>query len=338
MSLVRPMLRRVRSAVLANSNLPQQCAIGLRGPQSEVRVELHGLRSHPLGCDVTARHMIACASPFTIGIGLDAASSLEVSEAAHPTLKFFEQGGDQRLLAEIALILSTSVPAGEQELFLFEIRSVRNYCLPKARLWAHYLFLALLRARGGKKPGEIPMVARGVHAGIACFVCPRPVVLVSVADPDQSGAGNLFPMNLMGPAGEGYFAFSLNSTRQASPLVQRARRVALSDLPFELSDRARELRGNHKRESIQWSEVPFPTRNSDAFGIPVPEFALRVREMEVESVRRLGSHTVFVARIVHEERYRDGLQFHMIHGIYQAWRLRQRPDLCALPTDLRPAC
>ena len=304
-----------------------------------MRVELHGLRTHSRGLDVTARHMIACASPFTIGVGLDAASSMEVAGAANPSLKFFENGGGEHLLAEIDLALSTSVPAGAQELFLFEIRAVRNYCLPKPRLWAHYLFLAYLRARATKKPGEIPMVARGVHAGIACFVCPRPVVLVSVADPDQPESfGNLFPMNLMGPIGEESFAFSLNSTRQASPLVQRSRCVALSDLPFEQSDRARELRGNHKRASIRWQDVPFPTRRSAAFGVPVPVFALRVREMEVESVRPLGSHTVFVARFVHEERWSDGAQFHMIHGIYQSWRLRQRPDLAALPTDLRPAC
>ena len=47
--------------------------------------------------------------------------------------------------------------------------------------------------------------------------------------------------------------------------------------------------------------------------------------MEIEAVRRLGSHTVFAARIVHEERCAEGLQFFMIHGIYQAWRMRQRP-------------
>jgi flavin reductase (DIM6/NTAB) family NADH-FMN oxidoreductase RutF len=319
-----PSLRKTfRSAILGDSDLPQQCAVGLRGPQTEVRVELDGL-------DVTARHMIACAAPFTIGIGLDS-----MPAAPNLSLKFFELAGEQRPLAEIGLTFSFSIPAGGRQLCLFEIASCRNYCLPQPRLWAHYLFMAYLRWRTPKKPGEIEVVARGVHAGIACFTCPRPVALVSAADGD---GGNMFPMNLMGSVGDGYFAFSLNSTRQASPLVQRAGRAALSDLPFDQSDRARELRGNHKRESIHWDELPFPTRPSVAFGIPVPGFALRVREMEIEAVRRLGSHTVFVARIVHEERCSDGLQFFMIHGIYQAWRLRKRPDLSELPTDMRPAC
>ena len=321
-------LRKVRSTILGDADLPQQCAVGLRGPQSEIRVELHGLGTRPGVRDVTGRHMIACASPFTIGIGLDA----EPSGSSPLSLKFFEREGDQRLLAEIELRLSASVPAGEQRLCLFEIGGVQNYCLPKPRLWAHYLFLALVRARGTKKPGEIPMVARGVHAGIACFTCPRPVVLVSVAD---GAAGNMFPMNLMGPVGDGWFAFSLNTTRQASPLVQRVGRVALSDLPTSTNPTGvAASRGNHKRETIRWQDLPFPTRTSAAFGIPVPDFALRVREMEIETVRKLGSHTVFVARIIHEERCSDGLQFFMIHGIYQAWRNRQRPDLSGNPHRL----
>jgi len=326
--------KAIRSLLLGDSDLPQQCAVGLRDPQSEVRVVLHGVGAPR---DVTWRHMIACASPFTIGIGLDGEACREAAGAGSPvTLRFFEREGNQRLLAEIGIRLSSSVPAGAQELGLFEIDTCRNYCLPQPRLWAHYLLLAYLRSHGPKKAGEIPMVASGVHAGIACFTCPRPVVLVSV--PASDTTGNMFPMNLMGPVGDGYFAFSLNSTRKASTLVQRVGRVALSDLPLDQSDRARELRGNHRRESIGWDEIPFSTRLSAAFGIPVPDFALRVREMEVEAIRRLGSHSVFIARVVSEERWSDGPQFFMIHGIYQAWRLRKRPDLSALPTDLRPAC
>ena len=41
--------------------------------------------------------------------------------------------------------------------------------------------------------------------------------------------------------------------------------------------------------------------NSRALNIPVPEFALRVRELKVHTVRPLGSHTFFVARLVGEE-------------------------------------
>jgi hypothetical protein len=42
--------------------------------------------------------------------------------------------------------------------------------------------------------------------------------------------------------------------------------------------------------------------------------------MEIEAVRQLGSHTLFIARIVRDERRSDNPQFFMIHGLYQAWR------------------
>jgi flavin reductase (DIM6/NTAB) family NADH-FMN oxidoreductase RutF len=127
-------------------------------------------------------------------------------------------------------------------------------------------------------------------------------------------------MNLMGHIGNGYFAFALNSRRRAAPLVERAGRAALSSIPFGQASVARQLGKNHFRESANWSEIPFQTLRSTALGIPVPAFASRVREMEIEAIRKLGSHTLFVARIIRDERWSDSPQFFMIHGLYQAWR------------------
>jgi hypothetical protein len=127
-------------------------------------------------------------------------------------------------------------------------------------------------------------------------------------------------MNLMGSFGNGYFGFGLNSRRLASSLVDRAGRIAISDIPVGEAHIARQLGKNHRREAVDWSELPFPVTLSTALGIPVPSFASRVREMEIEDVRKLGSHTLFVARIIRDERRTDSPQFFMIHGLYQAWR------------------
>ena len=43
--------------------------------------------------------------------------------------------------------------------------------------------------------------------------------------------------------------------------------------------------------------------------------------MEIESVRAIGSHEFFIARIIREDNFCDGLQFCSIHGFYQSWRL-----------------
>ncbi len=138
---------------------------------------------------------------------------------------------------------------------------------------------------------------------IAAFICPRPVVLVSAVSGNRS---NIFPMNLLGSISDGYFAFALDSTRLAAPLVAAAGKVALSSIPLEQSEVAQRLGKNHKKESVAWNQLPFPTRPSQALGIPVPYFASRVIELQIEATRNLGSHTFFVARVIRDERRGQG--------------------------------
>jgi flavin reductase (DIM6/NTAB) family NADH-FMN oxidoreductase RutF len=310
LKLARKTLKRV---VLGNTDLPQQCTVAMSDPQSEVEVWLHGL-GPPL--NVTERHAIVCAAPPIVAIRLDGATTTQIEPGASLLLKFHERGGDSVMLGQLGLQSSSVVDTGGGDLYLFEVRSSQNYCLPRLRIWGHSLFNAWLRARS-KRITDVAMTARAADAMTVLFICPRPVVLVSLMLGDS---GNIFPMNLMGSFGNGYFGFGLNSRRLASSLVERAGRLALSGIPFEDASVARELGKNHRREAVDWNDLPFRVTPSAALGIPVPSFASRVREMEIEAVRQLGSHTLFVARIIRDERRSDSPQFFMIHGLYQAWR------------------
>ena len=135
----------------------------------------------------------------------------------------------------------------------------------------------------------------------------------------------MFPMNLMGAVGNGYFAFGLNSSRAAAPLVERARRVVLSSVPLEQAPVVAKLGSNHRKPSIDWSQLPFAIVRPNTIDAPVAVFALTVREMQVEVVRRLGSHTLFVARTIAEERLADG------PTTFQ--RSRHLPSTAAKPRD-----
>ncbi len=319
LKLARQALKR---AVLGDTHLPQQCTVAMRDPQSEVEVWLHGLGP---GLNVTNNHGIACASPSTIAVGLDAALRAQIKPGTRLLLKFHQRGGNRALLGQLGLQSTAVVQTGGGDVHLLKVRSWENYCLPRLRIWGHSLFQAWLRARNKTKT-DVPMTARSANAMTVLFTCPRPVVLVSV----PSGAGgNIFPMNLMGPIGSGYFAFALNSRRHAASLVERAGRVALSSIPFDQAALARKLGKNHFQETVNWSELPFRITPSAALGIPVPAFASRVREMEIEAIRKLGSHALFVARIIRDESWSDSLQFFMIHGLYQAWRR----DAGRVPSD-----
>jgi flavin reductase (DIM6/NTAB) family NADH-FMN oxidoreductase RutF len=317
--------KAVRHIALRDADLPQQCTIGLSDPQTEVRVWLHGF-GDPI--DVTHNHVVACAAaPFTVGIGLDRNWNLETS-ARDLSLTFRESDGKGRLLADVGLRSSETLSSDNQSLSLFHIRSCRNYCLPRARVWAYDRYQSFVRHRDDKNP-EIPLSVLEARSMTAFFICPRPVVLVSVKHGD---AGNIFPMNLLGSIGDGYFAFALNSLRKAAPLVERAGRAVLSTIPFNYAELVRQLGKNHRKESVNCEDLPFETTTSKVLGFPIPEFALRVREVEIKVVRKLGSHTLFFGRLLQDECRRESLQFYMVHGIYEAWRRKAY----ASPTQLLP--
>lgn len=310
-----PLRRSLKRLVFGPSDFPQQYPVGMRDPQSEVGVWLRGLGA---ARDVTHCHLMACGAPFTIGVGLNPKDDLSQHKHAELSLQFRQQSGEHRLLGEIGLRFSSLITEGNQTLGLFQVKSYRNYCQARARLWARYVQYAYKRSQAGNS--DVPITAGEVHAMIVFYICPRPVVLVSATD---GNANNMFPMNLMGSIGGGYFAFALNSNTPASTLVERSGFAALSSVPMEQTSLAFSFGKNHRRESIDWNQLPFPTRRSTRLGLPVPGFSLRVREMQIACARKVGSHTLFIAQCIHDEHWVDGLEFFMVHGLYQAYRVKQ---------------
>jgi flavin reductase (DIM6/NTAB) family NADH-FMN oxidoreductase RutF len=305
----------LKRTLLGKTNQPQQCTVGIHDPQAEVGVWLHGIGAPR---DVTFEHSIACASPFTICIG---GTDWQLGDAGKgPALTFREHDGEGRVLAELDLRHTATILTNGPALHLFQVDRCRNYCLPAGRLWAHYLHHAYLRRRS---TSHIRLSTLAAQAMTASFICPRRVVLVSAVWGDRS---NIFPMNLLGSLSDGYFAFSLDSTRLAAPLVAGAGAVALSCIPVGQAGTAQQLGKNHKKESVAWGQLPFPTTPSTTLGIPVPCFASRVIELQLETTRNLGSHTLFVSRVVRDERRAAGEQYFMVHGIYQSWRLAHGYD------------
>ena len=53
----------------------------------------------------------------------------------------------------------------------------------------------------------------------------------------------------------------------------------------------------------------------------------RVQEMQVAEVHHIGSHSLFIARLIHDQRFSHGLEMFVVHGIYQAARHRSRSQL-----------
>jgi hypothetical protein len=48
--------------------------------------------------------------------------------------------------------------------------------------------------------------------------------------------------------------------------------------------------------------------------------------MEIESIHMVGTHALFVARTLSDERMANGPELAVVHGLYQAWRIHQGLD------------
>ena len=314
MSIIHKIRLGIKRIAFGNTLLPQEFTLGLEDPQTEITVWLHGVGAPR---DVTRRHSMVCASPLTICVGFDERQRPDEKDLVNLSLKFCERTGRKRVLGEIGLKLQTIVVEGQSEFILFEPRSSKNYCLPKARLCTHYLLHAYRQWRRDNTKG-IKMSFLERRAGMVIFICPHPIMLVSVG---SKADGNIFPMNILGDLGNGYMGFALRGERLAGGLVEQAGRIALCSFPVSRGALAYQLANNHTKKSIDWSQLPFATKMSSAFSIPVPEFASRVMEVEIKSVRAIGSHSFFIARIVREDKFFGGPEFCSIHGFYQSWRL-----------------
>jgi flavin reductase (DIM6/NTAB) family NADH-FMN oxidoreductase RutF len=309
----------IQTIVFGDTLLPQAFTIGLAEPQTEIAVWLHGMGT---SFDVTYRHSMACADPFTVCISFDQRQDFPGKTSNYLVMKFCERGGRQRVLGEISLDIksATVIKASGTQLMLFQALSSKNNCLPKMQVFAHYLRHRYLLWRKADIPG-VKMSFLDRRAVMVMFIRPHPVVLLSLCGED---GGNMFPMNIMGNLDGGYFSFALKESKLAAHLVERAGRVALSSVPLLQTVTAYKLGVNHNKQSIDWTQLPFEVKRSSVFNIPIPVFTHRVRELKIETVSRIGSHMFFVARMVHDEIFTDSAGLCIVHGFYQAWRLKGR--------------
>jgi flavin reductase (DIM6/NTAB) family NADH-FMN oxidoreductase RutF len=318
-----PVIRRVGDALtkiaFGDTLIPQEFTVGLRDPQTEIAVWLDGL-DEPI--DVTRRLCTACCAPLILAVSLEEGRWADRIDRRKISLKFCEHEGRKRSLGEIHLRLKALIPLRNSELVLFEATGSTNHCLPRPRLWSHHLSQAYVTWRTGHT-WDVKMTVTDQFAAMVTFIRPHPISLVSIVG---EAGGNIFPMNLMGDLGHGYFAFGLKDSRMAAHLVERTGRIALSNVPMPLCPLAYQFAIHHTKQSIEWDQIPFALKPSKTFHIPVPALAPRVRELEVDQLHRLGSHTFFIARIVSDERFSNDLQANVIHGFYQYWRVRGRKE------------
>jgi flavin reductase (DIM6/NTAB) family NADH-FMN oxidoreductase RutF len=303
--------------------LPQWPPIALRAPQEGVQVRLVTVRGE---IDVTRAAVVASLRPLTLGVGLDAGLCAAIEDASAPSLEFVDLESG-RTVGSLELRHARNWLAAGTAIGLFEVQGGRHRCVrwPR-RPWNRWLQNRLMRKN--TDPNNFFMAPEAVQQQMIFYICPRPVVLVSVDDGLHS---NLFPMDLIGPVSATRFTLALRSTSPSIATMKSARRVALSDVAARDFATAYKLGIHHKNVKVDWEQLPFATQRSRNFSLRCPATALRVRELEILDFDSIGSHVFFITQIVSEHLASEGTQFFHTSGIYQHFRCRTGHPLPTVP-------
>ena len=270
--------------------------------------------------DVTPRLFPVSLIPFVVG--LHSPGDLEIGAGASVELRMEDEAtgtplGGLRLRAERVL----AAPGGE--VLLLRPTHARVRCVPALdRRWRH--LLAWRQARmNARNPAAFAMSFPDLRALNVFYMMPRPVFLVTAAHGD---AGNLFPMDLVGPAEPGSFLLALRRTSASVETMRASGRIVVSGMPAALKEAVYALGNQHRAGSIDWTRLPVAVERSPAFGLPVPADALRVRELEVRAVIEVGSHAFFDTRVAADTHRGDAPQLCHVSDMYARWReARGRP-------------
>jgi flavin reductase (DIM6/NTAB) family NADH-FMN oxidoreductase RutF len=292
--------------------LPQWPPVALHQPQEAVQVRFATDRGE---FDVTRAAVVAALRPLTLAVGLNAQLMAAIEDLSQPELHFVDLES-RRTVGVLQLQHVRNWNTSGVAIGLFEVRRGTHRCVRwPYRPWNRWLQNRQMRRN--TDPNNFFMPPESVQQQMIFYICPRPVVLVSVDDGSHS---NLFPMDLIGPVSSDRFTLALRSTSPSIATMKSARRVALSDVPAGDYATAYKLGIHHKNVMVEWGDLPFKIRRSRNFSLPYPALALRVREIEILDFDTIGSHTFFVTQIASEDSAGDDAQFFHTSGIYQHFR------------------
>lgn len=314
-------MRRLLSLLLGGRGLRHAPVVYANSAEFALRVVLQGLPTGPV--DVSRDHCPVSLRPLVLGVRLPATSADPAAPARPMWLQICPAGAEEAApLARLALKPVGTLPLQQGALHLFEVERTRNRCVPPPTLWLRYL-LAWQNARTAARRGDaLCMSARDLRALNAYYTVARPVFLVGVGHEERV---NLFPMDLVASLSSGEYLLALRATSPGVALMEASRRIAMSSAPAELLDAVYALGSQHRKPTLDLSQLTVPISRSPLFGLPALEQAGLVRELSVERVERIGSHVLFITRIEQETGLAHRQLAHM-SGMYVEWLQRhQRP-------------
>jgi hypothetical protein len=258
--------------------------------------------------DISLDHWLLCLDPVVFGVWLDKARQIP-DQAALCMMYFRDEacppGADPAndCLAALQLDLVDRIEEAGGSLFLFRLTTSRIHHISAIRT-------RLIYSKYYKKPG---LTFSKLRSFVAAYSYPRRVRLISFR---EEGYYNIFPMDLLGDIAQaGRYVFGLRHTNTALARIIGAKKIVVSELPFECKDTIYRLGSHHSSSPPPIEELPFAVSPSHLFGFWIPDFVESYKEIKILRTINLGSHMLMWGEPVGETRIKPDTP-HLYHIHY----------------------
>jgi hypothetical protein len=149
------------------------------------------------------------------------------------------------------------------------------------------------------------------------YAIPRIISLVTLRDGDTM---NMFPTDLHGPTGSGYYLSSLRHGGKACQQVLKSKTVALSDVRADWYRYVYDLGKNHMAQPVDPQQFKLAANSTQRFNLPLPEPVLHYRELTVTDYFDAGIHRIILYRIETDVSVAPGKRLSHLHQYAVQWR------------------
>lgn len=209
-----------------------------------------------------------------------------------------------KLMGSLNLEPIETIIVNDQYIILYKINEYKNYLFSLPYKIYNDFYLRMQNISSLRPYNFIMPVAEQNKLHIY-YMIPKPVVLITVFDGKKY---DIFPMDIIGNATENIFLLGLRNTSPAIQKIVASARLCISGVPIEQKKAAYELGIHHKSGEVNLKNLPFKTVMSEKLNFEIPEFALNIMEVELLKHKEVGSHTLFITRILHSYSLNSGTQ------------------------------
>ena len=270
--------------------------------------------------DITNQHLFLGYSPLVFAIPAEPGEEFAEQIRLIFSNENYEPGNKilvKDIIAALDLKIIKKGDAGNKTIFYYEgLKGIHFFLSP-----FHRFINNLNNQLFNKRPGNVFLNNNLYKQVQIAYSIPRIISTITVSEEELF---NLFPTDLHGSAGIEHYLISLRVGGSACEQVIRAGKLLLAGVEPLACKTVYALGKNHMMALRPEENFPFSQSLSPNLHLPLPEFAVRYKELLMVDSFTKGIHHIMLFKTIHEKTLQSepGTLAH-IHNSYASWRFKK---------------